>query len=80
MAKALLGHVGRGSDLRLLSELGRLRDRVSRLETENARLRAANRSLTASLTVDDERLALTVLDTVSVSTGESIDDREPVLT
>jgi hypothetical protein len=80
MAKALLGHVGRGSDLRLLSELGRLRDRISRLELENARLRAANRSLTDGLAVDDERLALTVLDTVSVSAGESIDDREPVLT
>ncbi|HEX3906984.1 MAG TPA: hypothetical protein VHW92_03545 [Mycobacteriales bacterium] len=80
MAKALLGHVGRGSDLRLHYELGRLRDRVSLLEKENARLRAANRSLADGLAADDERLALTVLDTVSVSTSESIDDREPALT
>jgi uncharacterized small protein (DUF1192 family) len=80
MAKALLGYVGRGSDLRLLSELGRLRDRVRLLEKEIARLRAANRALADSLAGDDDRPALSVLDTVSVSSGESIDDREPALT
>jgi hypothetical protein len=79
MAKALLGHVGRGSDLRLLFELGRLRDRVSLLETENARLRAANRELADDLAGDDDRHALSVLDTVSVS-SESLEDREPALT
>jgi uncharacterized small protein (DUF1192 family) len=80
MAKALLGYVGRGSDLRLLSELGRLRDRVRLLEKEVARLRAANRALADSVAGDDDRAALTVLDTVSVSSAESIDDREPALT
>jgi hypothetical protein len=81
MAKALLGHVGRGSDLHLLSELRRLRDRVRLQEQEIARLRVANRALADDLAVDDDdRLSLSVLDTVSVSSGETVDDREPALT
>jgi hypothetical protein len=80
MAKALLGHVGRGSDLHLLSELRRLRDRVRLQELEIARLRVANRRLADGLAVDDDRLSLSVLDTVSVSSGETADDREPALT
>ena len=40
MAKALLGHVGVGSDPRLLAEVARLRRRVSDLEDELARSHA----------------------------------------
>jgi hypothetical protein len=80
MAKALLGHVGRGNDLHLLSELRRLRDRVRLQEQEIARLRLANRVLTDGLAVDDDRISLSALDTVSVSSGETADDREPALT
>jgi len=40
MAKALLGHVGVGSDPRLLAEVARLRRRVLDLEDELARSRA----------------------------------------
>jgi hypothetical protein len=80
MAKALLGHVGRGSDLHLLSELRRLRDRVRLQEQEIARLRVANRALADGLAADDDRMSLSVLDTVSVSSGETVDDREPALT
>jgi hypothetical protein len=80
MAKALLGHVGRGSDLRLLSEVQRLRDRVRLQEQEIARLRVANRVLADGLAVDDDRLSLSVLDTLSVSSDETVDDREPALT
>jgi hypothetical protein len=80
MAKALLGHVGRGSDLHLLSELRRLRDRVRLQEQEIARLRVANRVLANGLAVDDDRLSLSVLDTLTVSSDETVDDREPALT
>jgi hypothetical protein len=80
MAKALLGYVGRGSDLHLLSEMRRLRDRNRLLEKEIARLRVANRVLADGLAVDDDRHALSVLDNVSVSNGETADDREPALT
>jgi hypothetical protein len=37
MAKALLGHVGVGPDLRLAAEVRRLRARVAELESELAR-------------------------------------------
>jgi hypothetical protein len=80
MAKALLGHVGRGSDLHLLSELRRLRDRVRLQELEIAMLRVANLRLADGLAVDDDRLSLSVLDTLSVSSDETVDDREPALT
>jgi hypothetical protein len=80
MAKALLGHVGRGSDLHLLSELRRLRDRVRLQEQEIARLRVANRVLADGLAVDDDRLSMSALDTLAVSSDETVDDREPALT
>lgn len=53
MAKALLGHVGVGSDLRLSAEVSRLRARVRDLESELARVRAANEMLAAAVTVED---------------------------
>jgi len=60
MAKALLGHVGVGPDLRLVDEVRRLRGRVSQLETELARVRAVNDSLVAGLTVEDDLRLLTL--------------------
>jgi hypothetical protein len=48
MAKALLGHVGPGTDLRLAAEVRRLRGRVEELEAELARVRAAHQALLAS--------------------------------
>jgi hypothetical protein len=41
MAKALLGHVGVGTDLRLAAEIRRLRTRVAQLEAELAEAREA---------------------------------------
>jgi hypothetical protein len=41
MAKALLGHVGVGPDLRLAAEVRRLRAKVAELEGELAEARAA---------------------------------------
>jgi hypothetical protein len=80
MAKALLGYVGRGSDLHLLAELRRLRDRVRLQEQEIARLRVANRVLADGLAVDDDRLSLSALDTLTVSSDETVEDRQPALT
>jgi hypothetical protein len=71
MAKALFGHVGVGPDVRVMSEMRRLRDRVRDLEHEVARLEAANAALTAGLPVDDEMLSLSVPDIV---------EQEPALT
>lgn len=48
MAKALLGYVG-GPDPRLLSELRRLRERQTELESLVVRLRDENDSLIAEL-------------------------------
>jgi hypothetical protein len=62
MAKALLGHVGTGADLRMAAEIKRLRDRIRDLETEVVRLRAENAELTNSVRVDDEMLTLSVRD------------------
>lgn len=59
MAKALLGHVGVGSDLRLADEVRRLRGRIAELETELARARAVNEALAASVTVEDDLSTLT---------------------
>jgi hypothetical protein len=71
MAKALFGHVGVGPDVRVMSEMRRLRDRVRDLEHEVARLEAANAALVAGLPVDDEMLSLSVPDIV---------EQEPALT
>ena len=62
MAKALFGHVGAGTDLRLVEEVRRLRRRVSDLEAELARLQAAHDGLVASVTVDDDIRMLTLED------------------
>jgi hypothetical protein len=59
MAKALFGHVGAGADPQLLAELRGLRRKVGQLETELARVRAANEALMASVTVDDDIRLLT---------------------
>ena len=48
MAKALLGYVG-GSDLRLIEETRRLRQRVADLEAQLMRLQAENDSLCAAI-------------------------------
>ena len=60
MAKALFGHVGNGTDLRLVDEVRRLRTRVGELETELARVSAANDALMASVHVDDDIRLLTL--------------------
>ena len=62
MAKALFGHVGAGTDLRLVDEVRRLRARVTDLEAELARLQTANDGLVASVTVDDDIRMLTLED------------------
>jgi hypothetical protein len=71
MAKALFGHVGVGPDVRVMSEMRRLRERVRDLEHEVARLESANAALAAGLPVDDEMLSLSVPDIV---------EQEPALT
>jgi hypothetical protein len=72
MAKALIGHVGHDLDLRMVSELRRLRDRVRELEHEVAKLSAANAAMSSGLRVEDDMLTLSVSDRVS--------EREPALT
>lgn len=62
MAKALFGHVGVGPDPRLLSEVVRLRHRITELEDEVSRLRAVNSALADHVQVHDDVLALTVPD------------------
>ena len=59
MAKALLGHVGVGTDLRLAAEVRRLRARVEELETELSRVKAANDALAAAVHVEDDIRVLT---------------------
>ncbi|MDX6220881.1 MAG: hypothetical protein QOJ48_2562 [Frankiales bacterium] len=54
MAKALLGHVGVGTDLRLAAEVRRLRARVLELEGELGRVKAANDALVAAVHVEDD--------------------------
>jgi hypothetical protein len=54
MAKALLGHVGVGTDLRLAAEVRRLRTRVLELEDELSRVKAANDALVSSMHVEDD--------------------------
>jgi hypothetical protein len=72
MAKALLGHVGNELDVRVVSELRRLRVRVRELEHEVARLQADNTALAARTKLDDDMITLSVHDRVS--------EREPALT
>jgi hypothetical protein len=60
MAKALFGHVGVGTDMRLAAEVRRLRGRVAELEAELARTREAHEALLASVTVDDDLRMLTL--------------------
>ncbi|MGN6474464.1 MAG: hypothetical protein ACTHK4_12565 [Mycobacteriales bacterium] len=72
MAKALLGHVGNGLDLRVANEMKRLRDRVRDLENEVIRLRAENAELSTLARVDEDLLRLTV--------AEPVREHEPVLT
>jgi uncharacterized small protein (DUF1192 family) len=72
MAKALLGHVGNDLDVRVVSELRRLRNRVRELEHEVARLEAANKALSSGLVLDDDMLTLSV--------HEPVSEREPALT
>jgi hypothetical protein len=64
MAKALFGHVGVGPDVRVMSEMHRLRERVRDLEHEVARLEAANAALANGLPVDGEMLSLSVPDSI----------------
>ena len=72
MAKALFGHVGAGPDVRMISELRRLRERVRDLEHEVARLESANAALQHGLHVDDDMLTLSVPDSV-------VEQAEPAL-
>jgi hypothetical protein len=65
MAKALYGHVGLSQDMRLVSEVRRMRQRIGDLEAEVARLRALNESLTVDM---PEREMIT------------LPEREPALT
>ena len=60
MAKALYGHVGLSTDLRLAAEVRRLRGRVEELEAELARTRALLD--TQSGWVDDDLSMLTLPD------------------
>ena len=62
MAKALLGHVGVGNDLRLVAEVRRLRGRVEQLEAELIRTREAHEALLGSVHVDDDLRSLTLPD------------------
>jgi hypothetical protein len=58
MAKALFGHTGVGSDLRLAAEVRRLRGRVADLEVELIR---AHDALAATVTVEDDIRLLTAV-------------------
>ncbi|HVM27585.1 MAG TPA: hypothetical protein VM433_07925 [Mycobacteriales bacterium] len=64
MAKALLGHVGVSTDLRLAAEVRRLRGRVAELEAELARAREVHEALLHSVSqtewVDDDLSLLTL--------------------
>ncbi len=65
MAKALFGHVGVSPEMRVLSEVRRLREHCRNLEHEVARLEAANAALRQGLAVDDDMLTLAVPDGVA---------------
>jgi hypothetical protein len=72
MAKALLGHVGVGSDARLQTEVLRLRRRVRDLEDELARSRAVQ-----DLLVDPTASVVLAESTSSADLHEEL--REPAL-
>jgi hypothetical protein len=56
MAKALFGHVGNATDLRLRDEVQRLRIKNQALEFEVARLKADNDRLMAGLAEQNDDL------------------------
>jgi hypothetical protein len=66
MAKALFGHVGVGTDMRLAAEVRRLRGRVEQLEAELARTCEAHEALLSSVSgqpwVDDDLRMLVLPD------------------
>ena len=66
MAKALFGHTGVGTDLRLAAEVRRLRGRVAELEAELARTREAHEALLASVVVEDDLSMLQLPDSQPV--------------
>lgn len=85
MAKALLGHVGNGLDLRVANEMKRLRDRVRdleneviRLRAENTELRSVNTELSSLARVDEDLLRLSVEQGLAVA--EPVREQEPALT
>lgn len=86
MAKALMGHVGTALDVRVASELKRLRDRVRDLENEVIRLRAANAELgsvnTELRSVNTELMTVARVDEeiLRLSVSEHARDHEPALT
>ena len=59
MAKALFGHVGVGTDLRLAAEVRRLRARVVELEDELTRVQATHEALVSTMHVEDDIRVLT---------------------
>ncbi len=67
MAKALFGHVGLSSDVRLADEVRRLRRRVGELESELARVNAAHSALVATITVDDDLRMLVLEDSPALT-------------
>jgi hypothetical protein len=76
LAKALLGYVG-GSDLRLIEETRRLRQRVADLEAQLMRLQAENDSLCAAI---HEGQMLMLADTEGQYQDEYQDEYQPALT
>ncbi len=72
MAKALLGHVGPGTDQRLAAEVRRLRSRVAQLESELELVRATRDALAASVTVEDDLRTLTFDRTIDLDTGQPV--------
>jgi len=83
MAKALLGHVGYGPDVRTIAEVQRLRERVRNLEADNHALRDANvelRDANGELTdrLHDLELRQEMLSLATPGSTLSVD--EPALT